>query len=53
MERILAQEYVPTELDVLRSREYTTGVIKTSFRVGKLTYRCVHACVHVCMLEMH
>ena len=41
MDRILSPGYIPDEQDVLRSRVQTTGIIETSFRVGKLTYRCV------------
>ena len=40
IERILEPGYTPTELDVLHSRVQTTGIIETSFKVGKLTYRC-------------
>ena len=39
IERILTPGYTPTELDVLHSRVQTTGIIETSFKVGKLTYR--------------
>lgn len=39
MERILSADYMPTQDDVLRSRVQTTGIIETTFRVGKLTYR--------------
>lgn len=41
MDRILANGYTPTEIDVLHSRVQTTGIIETSFKVGKLTYRVV------------
>lgn len=41
MDRILSPGYIPDEQDVLRSRVQTTGIIETSFRVGKLTYRVV------------
>lgn len=41
MERLLADSYIPTEDDVLRSRVQTTGIIETAFKVNKLTYRVV------------
>ncbi len=41
MDRILTPGYLPTVDDVLRSRVQTTGIIETSFRVNKLTYRSV------------
>lgn len=39
MEEILDSSYTPSEQDVLRSRVQTTGVIETSFRDGKVTYK--------------
>ena len=39
MSRLLTDDYVPIEQDVLRSRVQTTGIIETSFRVKQLTYR--------------
>ena len=39
MDTILSPSYSPDEQDVLRSRVKTTGVIETSFRDGKVTYR--------------
>ena len=41
MDRVLGDDYIPTEQDVLRSRVQTTGIIETAFKVNKLTYRCV------------
>lgn len=41
MDRILSEGYIPDEQDVLRSRVQTTGIIETSFKVNKLTYRVV------------
>jgi hypothetical protein len=41
MDRLLREDYVPDEQDVLRSRVQTTGIIETSFRVKQLTYRSV------------
>jgi guanine nucleotide-binding protein subunit alpha len=41
MDRLLREDYVPDEQDVLRSRVQTTGIIETSFRVKQLTYRVV------------
>lgn len=40
MDRLLSDDYVPDEQDVLRSRVQTTGIIETSFHVKQLTYRC-------------
>lgn len=37
--RLLSDNYVPDEQDVLRSRVQTTGIIETSFKVKQLTYR--------------
>ncbi|KDQ12024.1 hypothetical protein BOTBODRAFT_57088 [Botryobasidium botryosum FD-172 SS1] len=39
LERISAQNYVPTDQDILRSRVKTTGITETMFRIGQLTYR--------------
>ena len=39
MGRILDPSYTPNEQDVLRSRIRTTGVVETSFKVGRLIYR--------------
>ncbi len=39
MDRILSPGYLPSVDDVLRSRVQTTGIIETSFKVNKLTYR--------------
>ncbi|XP_065898368.1 guanine nucleotide-binding protein G(o) subunit alpha-like [Dysidea avara] len=41
MGRILDPSYTPNEQDVLRSRIRTTGVVETSFKVGRLIYRLV------------
>lgn len=41
MNRILEVDYTPNEQDVLRSRVRTTGVVETSFKVGRLIYRLV------------
>ena len=35
--KILDPSYVPTELDVLKSRHQTTGVVETSFKQGHVT----------------
>jgi guanine nucleotide-binding protein G(i) subunit alpha len=37
--RITAQDYVPTDQDILRSRVRTTGIVETHFRIGDLTYK--------------
>lgn len=39
MDDILDPSYTPNEQDVLRSRVQTTGVVETSFRDGKVTYK--------------
>lgn len=39
MTRIACPEYVPTEMDVLRVRLRTTGVIETQFKVKHLIFR--------------
>ncbi|XP_043925661.1 guanine nucleotide-binding protein G(o) subunit alpha-like [Protopterus annectens] len=39
MERITAPEYKPTEMDVLRVRLRTTGVLETQFKINRLTFR--------------
>uniref|UniRef100_A0AAR2LEC2 Guanine nucleotide binding protein (G protein) alpha v1 n=1 Tax=Pygocentrus nattereri TaxID=42514 RepID=A0AAR2LEC2_PYGNA len=39
MARIVSQDYVPTEMDVLRVRIRTTGVIETQFKVKHLVFR--------------
>jgi len=37
-ERIGAQDYVPTDQDILRSRVKTTGLTEERFQVGQLNY---------------
>ncbi|KAK3528309.1 hypothetical protein QTP86_030867 [Hemibagrus guttatus] len=39
MTRIMSPDYVPTEMDVLRVRIRTTGVIETQFKVKHLVFR--------------
>uniref|UniRef100_A0A4W4FPP9 Guanine nucleotide binding protein (G protein) alpha v1 n=2 Tax=Electrophorus electricus TaxID=8005 RepID=A0A4W4FPP9_ELEEL len=39
MARIVSPDYVPTEMDVLRVRIRTTGVIETQFKVKHLVFR--------------
>jgi GTPase SAR1 family protein len=39
IERIAAEDYVPTEQDVLRSRAKTTGIIETEFEVDGVKFR--------------
>ncbi|RWS28219.1 Guanine nucleotide-binding protein G(o) subunit alpha-like protein [Leptotrombidium deliense] len=41
MDRICAENYLPTATDVLRARIRTIGVIETQFKVNDLTYRMV------------
>ena len=55
MDRILSPGYLPNVDDVLRSRVQTTGIIETSFKVNRLTYRSVpchlwSVCVCVCVM---
>ena len=39
MVKILDPSYVPTELDVLKSRQQTTGIVETSFKQNNITYQ--------------
>jgi hypothetical protein len=39
IDRIVASDYVPTVLDVLRSRAKTTGIIETEFVVDQNKFR--------------
>jgi guanine nucleotide-binding protein subunit alpha len=39
VDRLVAQNYMPTDQDILRSRVKTTGISETTFKVGDLTYR--------------
>ncbi|KAL4648660.1 guanine nucleotide-binding protein G(o) subunit alpha-like [Arapaima gigas] len=39
MTRIVSPDYMPTEMDVLRVRLRTTGVIETQFKVNHLVFR--------------
>jgi len=41
VERIAAEDYTPSELDLLRSRAKTTGIIETDFKVGDVQFRMV------------
>lgn len=41
VERIAAEGYTPSELDLLRSRAKTTGIIETDFKVGDVQFRMV------------
>eukprot|EP00161_Ancyromonas_sigmoides_P023537 TRINITY_DN739_c1_g1_i1.p1 TRINITY_DN739_c1_g1~~TRINITY_DN739_c1_g1_i1.p1 ORF type:complete len:323 (-),score=111.30 TRINITY_DN739_c1_g1_i1:444-1412(-) len=41
LDRIMADDYVPTQDDVLRSRVRTTGIVETVFSVGGLQFRMV------------
>ncbi|KAI1085048.1 G protein alpha subunit [Whalleya microplaca] len=38
-DRLWASGYVPTDQDLLRSRNRTTGILETVFDLGQLTYR--------------
>ena len=39
LDRIWADNYIPTDQDLLRSRLRTTGITETVFDLGQLTYR--------------
>lgn len=36
-ERIVRQDYLPNEMDVLRARTKTTGIYETRFQMGQLS----------------
>ncbi|KAI9222477.1 guanine nucleotide-binding protein subunit alpha [Blastocladiella britannica] len=37
--RLAAQNYLPTDQDILRTRVRTTGIVETTFHIGNLIYR--------------
>ncbi|ORY76578.1 putative guanine nucleotide-binding protein alpha-1 subunit [Leucosporidium creatinivorum] len=39
VERTLREGYIPSDQDIIRSRVRTTGIVETSFMVGKQRYR--------------
>lgn len=39
IDRIWADDYIPSDQDLLRSRLRTTGITETIFDLGQLTYR--------------
>jgi len=39
IDRVAAPNYLPTDLDVLKSRVKTTGITESTFRIGDLNYR--------------
>jgi len=41
VERLAAEDYIPTEQDVLRSRAKTTGIIETEFTVERTSFKMV------------
>ena len=41
MDRMWADEYVPSDADILRARSTTTGITESQFDLGRLTYRMV------------
>jgi hypothetical protein len=41
LDRIAAEDYIPSEADILRLRKKTTGIIETKFESGKLSFRMV------------
>lgn len=40
--RIVAPDYLPNEMDVLRARTKTTGIYETRFQMGQLSIQCVY-----------
>ena len=36
VERMVGPDYLPTEMDVLRARSITTGIVKVPFQVGSI-----------------
>uniref|UniRef100_A0A8B9JR13 Guanine nucleotide binding protein (G protein) alpha v1 n=1 Tax=Astyanax mexicanus TaxID=7994 RepID=A0A8B9JR13_ASTMX len=53
MSRIVAADYVPTEMDVLRVRIRTTGVIETQFKVKHLVFSWWGSCFSAGILFMN
>jgi hypothetical protein len=45
-ERIGAQDYVPTDQDILRSRVKTTGLTEERFQVGQVSTTCLERTDH-------
>lgn len=41
--RIVAPDYLPSEMDVLRARTKTTGIYETRFQMGQLSMQYVLA----------
>lgn len=41
--RIVAPDYLPNEMDVLRARTKTTGIYETRFQMGQLSIQYVEA----------
>ena len=39
--RIVASDYLPNEMDVLRARTKTTGIYETRFKMGQLSIQYV------------
>ena len=39
--RIVAPDYLPNEMDVLRARTKTTGIYETRFQMGQLSIQSV------------
>lgn len=48
--RLVAPDYLPNEMDVLRARTKTTGIYETRFQMGQLSiqYVCVCVCAAAC-----
>lgn len=42
--RIVAIDYLPNEMDVLRARTKTTGIYETRFQMGQLSIQYVGSC---------
>ncbi|OZJ02872.1 hypothetical protein BZG36_03799 [Bifiguratus adelaidae] len=39
LDRLFAENYIPTDQDIIRCRVKTTGIVETVFQLGPLTYR--------------
>lgn len=50
--RIVAPDYLPNEMDVLRARTKTTGIYETRFQMGQLSIQYVEAIVDFLLLSL-
>lgn len=51
MSRIISPNYIPTEMDVLRVRVRTSGIIETQFQVNEITFRWDKFTVDLILME--